>query len=67
MPIGLALRLALGVILIGFGSFVAIRPLFTHAPLTGTRWLDLAFAFVFLVRGVMTVRLVQRRRGGMNR
>lgn len=68
MSTGLLLRLVLGVILCALGLFVALRPLFTHfAVLTGARWLDVAFAFVFLVRGVMNIKSALRRRGGMNR
>jgi hypothetical protein len=44
------------------GLFVAVRPLFTHnAVLTGTRWLDLTFAIVFMARGLMNVRSATRR------
>lgn len=44
------------------GLFVAVRPLFTHnAVLTGARWLDLTFALVFMVRGLMNVRSGMRR------
>ena len=65
---GWTFRLVLGVVLIGLGLFVAVRPLFTHnGVLTSARWLDLTFAFVFTVRGVMNVKSALRRRGGMNR
>ena len=58
----------LGVALCALGLFVALRPLFTHfAVLTGARWLDVAFAFVFLVRGAMNIKSALGRRGGMNR
>ncbi len=53
-----------GVILFGIGLFVAVRPLFTHnGVLTGARWLDLTFAVVFMLRGVINVRTSLRRRG----
>lgn len=43
------------------GLYVAVRPLFTHnSVLTGARWLDLTFAFVFMVRGAMNVRSARR-------
>lgn len=46
-----------GVIMFALGLFVAARPLWTHnGVLTGTRWLDLAFAVVFMLRGVINVR-----------
>jgi uncharacterized membrane protein HdeD (DUF308 family) len=62
------LRLGLGVALFALGMFVALRPLFTHwAVLTGARWLDVTFALVFMVRGVLNVKSALRRRGGMNR
>jgi hypothetical protein len=65
---GWMFRLVLGVILFLLGAFVALRPLFTHwAVLTGARWLDMAFALVFMVRGVLNVRSALRIRGGMNR
>ena len=65
---GLILRFVLGVILCALGLFIALRPLFTHnAVLTSARWLDVAFAFVFLVRGAMNIKSVLNRRGGMNR
>ena len=58
----------LGVVLMALGAFVAVRPLFTRAPLTSARWLDVAFAGVFLLRGLLNVRTALRRRsGGMAR
>jgi uncharacterized membrane protein HdeD (DUF308 family) len=49
--------LVLGVIMFLIGFFVAVRPLLTHnAVLLGARWLDLAFAAVFMLRGVINVR-----------
>ena len=49
--------LVLGVIMFAIGLFVAIRPLLTHnSVLLGVRWLDLAFAAVFMLRGVINVR-----------
>ena len=53
--------LVLGVIMFAIGLFVAIRPLWTHnAVLLGARWLDLAFAVVFMLRGVINVRTARR-------
>jgi uncharacterized membrane protein HdeD (DUF308 family) len=55
--------LVLGVVLIGLGAFVGVRPLFTHnATLTGTRWLDITFAVVFMIRGTVNVKTALRRR-----
>jgi len=49
--------LVLGVIMFAIGLFVAVRPLWTHnAVLLGARWLDLVFAAVFMLRGVINVR-----------
>jgi len=62
------LRFVIGVALLALGTFVAVRPLFMHgAVLTGARWLDMAFAIAFLLRGVINVRSALRRRGGMSR
>jgi hypothetical protein len=62
------LKLVLGVVMFGLGLFVAVRPLFTHnAVLTGTRWLDMTFAFVFMVRGAINVRSVVRARAADGR
>lgn len=45
----------------GIGLYVAVRPLFTHnSILTGTRWLDITFAVVFMLRGAMNVRSALR-------
>ena len=47
----------------GLGLFVAVRPLFTHnAVLTSARWLDFAFAAVFMLRGALNVRTAMARR-----
>ena len=62
------LTLVIGIALLALGGFLAVHPLFKHgAPITQTRWLDMAFAVVFLLRGVMNVRSALRRRGGMSR
>jgi uncharacterized membrane protein HdeD (DUF308 family) len=54
--------LVLGVLMIALGLYVAIRPLLgAGRPLTGARWLDIAFAAVFLLRGVMNVQAARRR------
>lgn len=55
--------LVLGVVMFVIGLYVAVRPLWTHnATLTGARWLDMAFAIVFMLRGVMNVRVAVNRR-----
>lgn len=56
------ITMVLGVAFLLLGAFVALRPLFTHTILTGARWLDVVFAFFFLLRGVLNVKTAQRRR-----
>ena len=51
------LSLVTGGVLFAIGAFIAARPMWTHnGVLTGTRWLDLAFAMVFMLRGLINVR-----------
>ena len=54
--------LVLGVVMFAIGLFVAVRPLWTPLPVTGARWLDMAFAIVFMLRGLINVRTVMARR-----
>jgi uncharacterized membrane protein HdeD (DUF308 family) len=57
------LRLILGWIMILLGLYVAAHPLWSHGrPVTSSIWLDMAFAAVFLLRGVMNVRGVRHAR-----
>ena len=59
------LRLVLGWIMIALGLFVALHPLWSHGrPVTTSLWLDMVFAAVFLLRGVMNLRGVRRGRSG---
>jgi hypothetical protein len=45
------------------GVYVGARPLWTHnSVVTGARWLDMAFAAVFMLRGWLNVRTALRRR-----
>ena len=58
------LALVTGVVMIGLGLFVALRPLWADAaPLAGNVWLDYAFAAFFLLRGGMNVRAALAARG----
>jgi uncharacterized membrane protein HdeD (DUF308 family) len=59
--------LVLGVIMFGLGLYVGLRPLWTHnSVVTGARWLDMAFAAVFMLRGVINVRVaLQRKRNSV--
>ena len=57
-------RLVLGWVMIALGAYVAVHPLWSHGqPVTTSIWLDMAFAAVFLLRGVMNVRGVKRAVG----
>ena len=58
-------RLVLGWIMIVLGAYVAVHPLWSHGrPVTTSLWLDMAFAAVFLLRGVMNIRGVRKRDAG---
>jgi uncharacterized membrane protein HdeD (DUF308 family) len=58
---GSVLKLILGVVLIGLGTFVALRPLWApRSTVTPSRFLDVTFAAVFIVRGVVNVRSAMR-------
>jgi hypothetical protein len=50
--------LVLGVVMFAIGLYVAVRPLWTPLPLTGARWLDMAFGAVFMLRGLINVRTI---------
>jgi uncharacterized membrane protein HdeD (DUF308 family) len=53
----------LGVIMFAIGLFVALRPLWSHNAVSlGSRWLDLTFALVFMLRGAINIRTARRRR-----
>jgi hypothetical protein len=55
--------LVIGSVMIGIAIFLLTRPLFPPGtPVTTARWLDLAFAAFFLVRGGMNVRAALRAR-----
>jgi hypothetical protein len=49
--------------MVAIGLFVAVRPLWMPVPLSGARWLDMAFALVFMLRGAVNVRTVMLDRG----
>ena len=55
--------LVLGIVMFVIGLYVALHPLWAHnATITGTRWLDMAFAIVFMLRGMLNVRVARTRR-----
>lgn len=56
------LALSLGLVMLGFGAFVAVRPLWGAPPLTRSVVLDVAFAAFFVLRGVHNVRSARRVR-----
>lgn len=65
MPLPVSTRgrvlLVVGLIMMALGAFVALRPLWAGPrPLTAERWLDVAFAAFFLLRGWMNVRAALR-------
>jgi hypothetical protein len=47
--------------MVALGLYVAVHPLWSHGrPVTQSIWLDMAFAAVFLLRGVMNLRAKRR-------
>ena len=55
--------LAIGAVMMALGGYVALRPLWAGPrPLTASRWLDMAAAAFFLLRGWMNVRTALPRR-----
>ena len=60
------LALILGVLMTALGAYVALRPLLgSGRPVTSSRWLDMAFAALFLVRGAMHLRNARRAGRGV--
>ena len=57
--------LVIGLLMIALGLFLAVRPLVAPGrPVTASRWLDMAFALFFLLRGALNVRSARRARAG---
>jgi hypothetical protein len=57
------LTLVMGVVMLGIGAFLGLRPAFgAHQPVLGAWWLDVAAGVVFLVRGLMNIRQAAVRR-----
>ena len=53
--------LTIGLIMVGLGAYIALRLLWMGgAPLTGTRWLDVAFGAFFVFRGALNIRSARR-------
>ena len=56
-----AIVLVIGLIMVGLGAYIALRLLWMGgAPLTGTRWLDVAFGAFFVFRGALNIRSARR-------
>ena len=53
--------LVIGVAMMALGAFIALRPFWVGpVPLSSSRWIDMAFAAFFLLRGLMNVRGARR-------
>ena len=62
LPLRSLFGLTLGAVMVALGLFVVLRLMATAGePLTGRLWLDLAFAFFFLVRGGLYLSSLRRR------
>ncbi len=52
----------IGSVMIALGLFIALRPLWVGPqPLSASRWLDMAFAAFFLLRGWMNISTARRQ------
>jgi hypothetical protein len=56
------LLFVLGAAMCLLGAYVALRPLWSPRPLSPSRWLDMGFAALFLLRGWMNLRAARRPR-----
>lgn len=54
------IALVLGVLMTALGLLLALRPLWSAPPLSGSRALDLVFAAFFILRGLMNLRTARR-------
>ena len=53
--------LVIGLAMMALGAFIALRPLWAGpVPMSSSRWIDMAFAAFFLVRGLMNVQGARR-------
>lgn len=62
MPLRTRIGLVIGAVMFALGSYVALHPLWDPRPVSTSRWLDLAFATFFLVKGWWYLRQAWRRR-----
>jgi hypothetical protein len=61
MPLRLKIGLAIGAVMAVLGAYIALHPLWSRDPVSSSRFLDLAFATFFLVKGYLYLRPVWRR------
>ena len=53
--------LVVGLVMMALGAFIALRPFWAGpVPLSSSRWIDMAFAAFFLLRGLMNVQGARR-------
>ena len=53
--------LVIGIAMMALGGYIALRPLWAGpAPMSSSRWIDMAFAAFFLIRGLMNVQGARR-------
>ena len=64
MPLRLKIGLAIGTVMFALGAYIALHPLWSREPVSSSRFLDLAFATFFLVKGWLYLRQVWRRPRG---
>ena len=58
--------LVIGLAMMALGAFIALRPLWAGPqPLSSSRWIDVAFALFFLLRGLMNVQGARRMLAAM--
>ncbi len=63
MPLRLKIGLVIGVVMLGLGAYIALHPLWSRETVSNSRFLDMAFAFFFLLKGGINVRAAWRHRG----
>jgi hypothetical protein len=61
MPLRLKIGLVIGAVMAALGTYIALHPLWSRDPVSSSRFLDLAFATFFLVKGYLYLRPAWRR------
>jgi len=60
-PVRYRIVLVIGLAMMALGAYIALRPLWAGpAPMSSSRWIDMAFAAFFLIRGLMNVQGARR-------